>query len=155
MVDKRGAEENGHGPDPKRSRTDGPAAKPALNLEALQKAKALLEKQKKLQEKLKKLQKVGCVASVVHVYHIGFLHTCVLVVAIAGLVSASHAILHCSCPACVWCRLGTGGRIRGRSGGGGTCSRCTKCNGPRSNSKSFSTRRLASSSSFTGSSRRR
>eukprot|EP00775_Hariotina_reticulata_P001133 gene1133-1471_t len=59
MVDKRGAEENGHGPDPKRTRTDGPAVKPALNLEALQKAKALLEKQKQLQEKLKKLPKVA------------------------------------------------------------------------------------------------
>lgn len=60
MVEKRAAEQNGQGPDPKKARPDGSAAgsKPALNLEALQKAKALLEKQKQLKEKLKKLPQV-------------------------------------------------------------------------------------------------
>jgi hypothetical protein len=57
MVDKRGAEEQGQDePELKKARSDAPsAAKPALNLEALAKAKALLEKQKALREKLKKL----------------------------------------------------------------------------------------------------
>jgi hypothetical protein len=51
-VDKRSAEgENGS--EPKRPRTDGQAALP--NMDAIAKAKALLEKQKALQEKLKKL----------------------------------------------------------------------------------------------------
>lgn len=59
-MEKRVAENGSDGPDPKKSRTDGAAApgKPALNLEALQKAKALLEKQKQLREKLKKLPQV-------------------------------------------------------------------------------------------------
>lgn len=60
MVEKRAAEQNGQGPDGKKARSDGTPAtgKPALNLEALQKAKALLEKQKQLKEKLKKLPQV-------------------------------------------------------------------------------------------------
>lgn len=60
MVEKRAAEQNGQGPDAKKARPDGPAAtsKPALNLAALQRAKALLEKQKQLKEKLKNLPQV-------------------------------------------------------------------------------------------------
>jgi hypothetical protein len=52
MVDKRSAEAE-NGSEAKRPRTDGQAALP--NMDAIAKAKALLEKQKALQEKLKKL----------------------------------------------------------------------------------------------------
>lgn len=61
MVDKRGPEPVGDGapPQPKRSKFE-PAptaglARPGLSLEALEKAKQVLQKQKELQEKLKKL----------------------------------------------------------------------------------------------------
>jgi hypothetical protein len=59
MVDKRG-QDNGEGaPEAKRPRTDGASKAPAgVNLEAIKKAKELLQKQKALQEKLKKLPQV-------------------------------------------------------------------------------------------------
>jgi hypothetical protein len=62
MDRKRLADEGSHeGPDQKKTRTDGASAKPGLNLEALHKAKQLLEKQKQLREKLKKLPQASLV----------------------------------------------------------------------------------------------
>lgn len=65
-VEKRGAEGDDAGPDPKRTRTknggadgsNGAAAVSTAPLDAIQKAKKVLELQKKLQEKLKSLPQV-------------------------------------------------------------------------------------------------
>ncbi len=70
MVDKRGLEGSSNGevaaPDAKRAKVDGeaagtaaPGSKQLASLEAIQKAKKLLEQQKQLKEKMKKLSQVG------------------------------------------------------------------------------------------------
>lgn len=66
MVDKRSAEAE-NGSEAKRPRTDGQAALP--NMDAIAKAKALLEKQKALQEKLKKLPQASTALHVSQCMH--------------------------------------------------------------------------------------